>query len=162
MADAAPPAPPPVTGPAGATDTGVPLSTAGFPYPIDHWDCHIYFLQTNPKQTEFARQLRETISGLFPQLKMWPFHDYPHGPHTVGMFEVDVRTPADFSVFIPWLTLNRGPLSILVHPHRRGPEAEAEPRAAREVKDHYQHSFWMGDKHHLDFEKLFGDQVPKI
>ena len=33
------------------------------------------------------------------------------------MFEVNVFTPAQFGAFIAWLVINRGPLSVLVHPN---------------------------------------------
>lgn len=33
------------------------------------------------------------------------------------MFEVNLFTPAQFGAFIPWLVINRGPLSALVHPN---------------------------------------------
>lgn len=33
------------------------------------------------------------------------------------MFEVNLFTPAQFGAFIPWLTIWRGPLSVLVHPN---------------------------------------------
>lgn len=112
------------------------------------------FLQTNPKQLEFAKSLYADISLKFPHLKLWPFHDNPHGPHTVGMFEVDVKNPLDFGTMVSFLALNRGPLSVLVHPHRRGPEAESEARPGRDIKDHTQYAFWMGERHHLDFEKM--------
>jgi len=33
------------------------------------------------------------------------------------MFEVNVFTPAQFGAFVAWLVINRGPLSVLVHPN---------------------------------------------
>ena len=33
------------------------------------------------------------------------------------MFEVNIFTPAQFGAFIAWLVINRGPLSVLVHPN---------------------------------------------
>ena len=35
----------------------------------------------------------------------------------MGMFEVNVFTPVQFGAFIPWLVINRGPLSALIHPN---------------------------------------------
>jgi DOPA 4,5-dioxygenase len=72
------------------------------------------------------------------------------------MFEVDVKSPAEFGVFVSFLALNRGPLSVLVHPHRRGPQAESEARPGRDITDHVQYGFWMGEKHHLNFNKFVG------
>lgn len=33
------------------------------------------------------------------------------------MFEVNVFTPAQFGAFVAWMVINRGPLSVLVHPN---------------------------------------------
>lgn len=70
------------------------------------------------------------------------------------MFEVNLFTPAQFGAFIPWLVINRGPLSVLVHPNSVDPvtgEHEEEER------DHTQRATWMGDRVPLDlslFKKL--------
>jgi len=55
------------------------------------------------------------------------------------MFEVNIFTPAQFGAFIPWLVINRGPLSALVHPN-----------TDEEERDHTQRATWMGDKLPLD------------
>ena len=56
------------------------------------------------------------------------------------MFEVNVFTPKQFGAFIPWLVVNRGPLSALVHPNTDDP-----------ARDHTQRATWMGDRLALDF-----------
>jgi aromatic ring-cleaving dioxygenase len=63
------------------------------------------------------------------------------------MFEVNIFTPAQFGAFIPWLVINRGPLSALVHPNTVDPvtgEHEEEER------DHTQRATWMGERIPLD------------
>lgn len=63
------------------------------------------------------------------------------------MFEVNLFTPAQFGAFIPWLVINRGPLSALVHPNTVDPvtgEHEEEER------DHTQRATWMGTPVLLD------------
>ncbi len=55
------------------------------------------------------------------------------------MFEVNLFTPKQFGAFIPWLVVNRGPLSALVHPNTDDEE-----------RDHTQRATWMGDKLPLD------------
>src|SRR6266480_7266227 len=52
-----------------------------------------------------------------PELRIYRLWDKPIGPHPVAMFEVNLFTPAQFGAFIPWLVINRGPLSVLVHPN---------------------------------------------
>ena len=55
------------------------------------------------------------------------------------MFEVNLFTPAQFGAFIPWLVINRGPLSALVHPNTEDEE-----------RDHTQRATWLGEKIPLD------------
>jgi aromatic ring-cleaving dioxygenase len=57
----------------------------------------------------------------------------------VAMFEVNLFTPKQFGAFIPWLVINRGPLSALVHPNTDDEE-----------RDHTQRATWMGDRLPLD------------
>lgn len=58
------------------------------------------------------------------------------------MFEVNLFTPAQFGAFIPWLVINRGPLSALVHPNTED-EGEGE-------RNHTQRATWMGTPMPLD------------
>ena len=50
---------------------------------------------------------------------------------------MNVFTPAQFGAFIPWLMMNRGPLSCLVHPNT-GEE--------NELYDHVVGAAWIGEK----------------
>ena len=59
------------------------------------------------------------------------------------MFEVNLFTPAQFGAFVPWLVINRGPLSALVHPNTDD-----------ELRDHTQRATWMGEKVPLDLMPL--------
>lgn len=51
----------------------------------------------------------------------------------MGMFEVNVFTPEQFGAFVPWLVINRGPLSALIHPN-----------TGEDERDHTQRATWMG------------------
>ena len=62
------------------------------------------------------------------------------------MFEVNLFTPAQFGAFIPWLVINRGPLSALVHPNT---VVEGE-----DERNHTQRATWLGEKIPLDL-RLF-------
>ena len=73
--------------------------------------------QTNEIQTTFANELWTRIRYEFPELRIYRVWDTPIGPHPLGMFEVDILTPAQFGAFVAWLVINRGPLSALVHPN---------------------------------------------
>lgn len=57
------------------------------------------------------------------------------------MFEVNIFTPEQFGAFIPWLVINRGPLSALIHPNT---EAENGEEKGDEERDHTQRAIWMG------------------
>lgn len=57
------------------------------------------------------------------------------------MFEVNLFTPAQFGAFVPWLVINRGPLSALIHPNTGVDEEE---------RDHTQRATWLGDRIPLD------------
>lgn len=81
----------------------------------------------------------DSRSDLVPELRIYKVWDRPVGPHSVAMFEVNIFTPAQFGAFIPWLVINRGPLSALVHPN-----------TSEEERDHTQRATWMGDRIPLD------------
>lgn len=55
------------------------------------------------------------------------------------MFEVDLMNPTEFGAFVPWLVINRGPLSVLVHPNTDDPR-----------RDHTQRATWLGERMPLD------------
>lgn len=86
-----------------------------------------------------------------PELRIYTFFDKPVGPHPVAMFEVNVFTPAQFGALIPWLVINRGPLSALVHPNTVGAEDE---------RNHTQRATWLGERIPLDLRvfKLMKDK----
>lgn len=88
-------------------------------------------------------QLTDTI-GTVPELRIYTFWDRPIGPHPVAMFEVNVFTPAQFGAFIPWLVINRGPLSALLHPNT------LVETALEDERNHTQRATWLGDKIPLD------------
>ncbi|EAS35018.3 DOPA 4,5-dioxygenase [Coccidioides immitis RS] len=105
------------------------------------FDVHIYHYQNNPEQAEFARALWERIRREFPELRIYEFFDRPVGPHPIAMFEVNLFTPQQFGAFIPWLVINRGPLSVLIHPNTTDEEEE---------RNHTQRATWMGERIPLD------------
>ncbi|EKG22412.1 Dopa 45-dioxygenase [Macrophomina phaseolina MS6] len=109
-----------------------------FPAPITNgirggFDVHIYFLQSDPSQVQYATELWERIRREFPELRIYRLWDRPIGPHYTAMFEVNLFTPEQFGAFIPWLVIWRGPLSALVHPN-----------TGRDVRDHSQLAGWLG------------------
>jgi len=96
---------------------------------IVSWHAHVYF---DPARTRpAAEQLRLRIAERFVvQLGRW--HEQPVGPHTAAMYQVAFNVDV-FAAIVPWLALNRGALSVLVHPNTLAPRT-----------DHLQHAMWLG------------------
>lgn len=134
-----------------------------FVAPIRSFDAHCYFHavsrssrgfvmlttdrgQEDEKEVRFAENLRLSIQQSFPDLALYRMHHIPIGPHPIGMFEVDVASPVQFGALIPFLAINHGPLSILVHPNTGNPRA-----------DHTVNAIWIGQRLSLSlkiFDKL--------
>jgi len=92
------------------------------------YHAHIYYdAETRP----IAERLREAIGNRFGvELGRW--RDEPVGPHPVPMYQAAFPA-AEFPRIVPWLMLNRGGLSVLVHP-------ETEDA----YDDHTIHALWLG------------------
>lgn len=69
------------------------------------------------------------------------------------MFEVNVFTPLQFGAFISWLTVHRGPLSVLVHPNTH--PADGESKVEAELRDHSERAIWLGERIPLDYSLFF-------
>jgi DOPA 4,5-dioxygenase len=98
------------------------------PGAIQGYHAHIYYdAETRP----IAERLREAIGNRFGvELGRW--RDEPVGPHPVPMYQAAFPA-AEFPRIVPWLMLNRGGLSVLVHP-------ETEDA----YDDHTIHALWLG------------------
>ncbi len=105
---------------------------------IRGYHAHVYY---DDSTRPAAADLREAIGERFDvQLGRW--HDRPIGPHPRWSYQV-AFAPDQFAGLVPWLSLNRGDLVILVH-----------PETGDDVADHTSHAIWFGDKLHLDIDKL--------
>ena len=95
---------------------------------IRSWHAHVYYDAGSRSEAE---RLREAIgAGFEVQLGRW--HDEPVGPHPVSMYQVAFAV-AEFPLLVPWLALNRGKLTVLVH-----------PQAENAYDDHTAHAMWLG------------------
>jgi aromatic ring-cleaving dioxygenase len=95
---------------------------------IRSYHAHIYYdAATRPT----AEHLREAIGDNF-DVELGRWHDEPVGPHPISMYQVAFAV-AEFPRLVPWLMLNRGPLSVLVH-----------PQAENAYDDHTAHALWLG------------------
>jgi aromatic ring-cleaving dioxygenase len=95
---------------------------------IRGYHAHIYY---DSKTRPLAARLREAIGNRFAvELGRW--RDEPVGPHPVPMYQAAFAA-AEFQRIVPWLMLNRGGLSVLVH-----------PQTDDAYDDHTINALWLG------------------
>lgn len=105
---------------------------------IAGFHAHIYFDATS---REAAARVRIGLDTNF-NVRLGRWHDQPIGPHPKAMYQV-AFSPEQFGQVVPWLMLNRQGLDILVH-----------PETGDDVKDHTEHSLWLGEKLELNIDFL--------
>jgi aromatic ring-cleaving dioxygenase len=126
-----------------------------FPAPITidqkvgGFDAHILFQLSSSDECDYAKQLHTRIRYEFPELRIYTLFEEPAGPFTGGSFEVSLQTPEELGVFLAWLVVYRGPLSVLIHPNTDTNEKN-EQKAA--VEDHTTRAIWLGEKMDLDLD----------
>ena len=101
---------------------------------IRDFHAHIYY---DPEQVDEARRLAAAAQERFP-IAAGHFHLRPVGPHPRGSCQLTVP-PGLFGDVAPWLTLNRGPLTIFAHAN-----------TGDDIADHTQHVIWFGPSEGLD------------
>ncbi len=102
---------------------------------ITSWHAHVYFDPATTKDT--AATLREWISSRF-EVTMGRWHEVNVGPHTQAMYQVAFSNDV-YPDLVPFLTLNRMDLVILVHPN-----------TGNDYADHMHHAMWMGKVLEID------------
>ncbi|KAI9218209.1 DOPA-like domain-containing protein [Blastocladiella britannica] len=126
-----------------STETTTTAPVVAWPAPIKSFDVHVYWLPSSKAQYEEAMALKAKAEKLFPQLSHGMMWDGPSGPHPYNMFEIDIYNAIDFATFVPWMILNHGNLSVLIH-----------PQAGNDVRDHTFHAMWLGQPVPLDMGLL--------
>ncbi len=111
------------------------------PAAIAGYHAHLYYhRQTRP----LAEKLRARIAESF-RVRVGSWHDEPVGPHPCAMFQVAFAVE-EFPRFVPWLMLNHGALSVLIH-----------PTTEDALADHSRFAMWLGTPLPLRLEVLRRD-----
>jgi aromatic ring-cleaving dioxygenase len=105
---------------------------------ITGYHAHVYY---DADTREQARQLCEAAGKRFP-LTVGRMHDNPVGPHPRGSCQL-AFSPDQFAAVVSWLVANRHGLTVFAH---------AETGNA--LKDHTDHTIWLGPSETLDLSKL--------
>jgi DOPA 4,5-dioxygenase len=105
---------------------------------IRDFHAHIYF---DAGEIEAARALAAEARERFG-VAVGRFHERPVGPHPRASCQLTLA-PERFGEFALWAMLNRGDLTLFVH-----------PTTGDERADHSAHVIWFGESETLDLSVL--------
>jgi len=105
---------------------------------ITGYHAHVYY---DAASKPAAEALRAAIEARF-DVRLGRWHDRPVGPHPCWSYQI-AFAPAVFAELVPWLALNRGRLTVFLH-----------PETGDAIPDHRDHALWLGDKAELNLDAL--------
>jgi len=103
---------------------------------IMSYHAHIYYDEPTYEQ---ASKLCDKVGEKFG-VPVGHKHKQPVGPHPMWSCQVTL-TPETFATVIPWLMLNRNGLTVFIHAN-----------TGDDLKDHTEHTMWMGQVTKLNLE----------
>ncbi|MGY9057138.1 MAG: DOPA 4,5-dioxygenase family protein [Alphaproteobacteria bacterium] len=96
---------------------------------INDYHIHVYYDAGTKQQAE---ALRAKLEAAFPSANYGRWHDNPVGPHPEGSYQVHFSVEL-FAEIVPYTALQRGDLTVLVHPN-----------TGEDLEDHSDYAMWMG------------------
>jgi aromatic ring-cleaving dioxygenase len=123
----------------GGAESGPYPAAARRVVEIASYHAHVYF--DPAAERPLALAVRDGVGARF-RVRLGTVHDRAVGPHSKAMFQIAFE-PALFGTLVPWLMLNGGGLSILIHPNTTNPK-----------RDHLLDAVWIGTPLPLDGEVL--------
>jgi aromatic ring-cleaving dioxygenase len=118
--------------------------------PTSGFDAHIYFSTESILERQYAKRLHSAVRYAFPSLRVYEPNNGPAGPHPIATFEVALFDQEEFAMFVPWLCIWHGPLSVLIHPNTLDKSDNGETA----VGDHTVRAMWLGEKVNLGLDAL--------